>query len=230
MMPFTSPFLTTTLCLIAGIIAGIFIDHGARRSSKSHGGLAVPTLRTIQAITGLAFALVGFRIGFTLRLGPILLLTTTLIAVSIIDWCQHRIPNMVIKPAFGASLITLLLVSAFGEPGSLSLALLGAAAFSGLLGGIHLLKPAGMGMGDVRLAALLGLFVGWLSFDWLQAGWRIGFVLLLASTFGLLSAAMSSAEATPLHKDSSGHSIRQMQIPFGPALSLATGLVILGLV
>ncbi len=220
--------LISMTCFIAGIAVGSQINKQALRSHQLHGGQAVPSPITIRAISAVTFALVGFQTGWSMRLIPLLLLAGALLAVSIIDWCQQRIPSVIVKPAFAASVASLLLLSAVGEPGSLTLALLGSLAFSGLLGVIHLLNPSAMGMGDVRLSALLGLFVGWLSSDWLDTGWRLGFVLLLASTIGLVGIAVSAGRTRGSPASRSLLAMRHVRVPFGPALSLATGVVILG--
>ncbi len=220
--------LISIACFIAGIAVGGQISNKALRSHQVHGAQPMPSPTTIRAISAVTFALVGFQTGWSMRLVPFLVLAGALVAVSIIDWCQQRIPSIIVKPAFAASVASLMFLSAVGEPGSLTLALLGSLAFSGLLGVIHLLSPAGMGMGDVRLAALLGLFVGWLSSDWMDTGWNLGFVLLLASIIGLTGVAVSAGRTRGSSATRSLLAMRHVRVPFGPALSLATGVLILG--
>ncbi|HWS51108.1 MAG TPA: prepilin peptidase, partial [Microbacterium sp.] len=85
-----------------------------------------------------------------------------------------------------------------GEPARWLWALAGAAALFALY--LLLSMAGGMGMGDVKLAALVGLFAGWLGFDaWMLAALG-GFVLGGAAAGALLLAGSG----------------RGTRIPFGP--------------
>jgi len=136
-----------------------------------------------------------------------------MIAVSFVDIIDGRIPNRIIYPAIGATLLLLSLEVAAG--GSLhdfvqaALVGLGASAFLFM---VHLASPHGMGMGDVRLAALCGLGMGW------QAHGPI------LAIFGLLAAFIcgSIVGVTKVVANGTG---RKTSLRFGPYLSLGAALV-----
>lgn len=122
----------------------------------------------------------------------------------IIDIRTHTLPNRLLIPAYPVS--TLLLVSAAlagGAPGYALNAVGGALAVGGLYFLLWAAYPAGMGLGDVKLAGLLGLFLGFLGWPYVLWGVAAGFliggvwsVVLIVSRRGTLTSA----------------------IPFGPAM------------
>ncbi len=209
--------------MLAGLLFGRLIEAAAVRSALVHGGRQVLARSAIQLMCVAAFAAVGVRTGLSWQLVPYLILMVTLVSASVIDWSQERIPNRLTKPAFALSLVSLTLLSLLDGTGSLSQALLGSITFSGLLGAIHLARPDGMGLGDVRLAAVLGLFIGFASLDWFDTGWRLGVTLLLASILGLLSTVALQASQGSWSRPLPG-----TRVPFGPALSMATAIIVLG--
>jgi len=80
------------------------------------------------------------------------------------DLDHHRIPNRILYPGFLVGLI-LLAVGALldGEPARLLPALGGAAGYFMILFVVALASRGGFGFGDVKLAALLGLFTGYVG-------------------------------------------------------------------
>ncbi len=211
------------LFVVLGWLSAFAIGRGLDLSVRSYGG-RMPHKAWIHGLTLIVAVLVGFRLGLNWLLPAYWLLAVTLISVSIIDWNQHRIPNLVVKPAFGAGLASLLLAQSVEGRGSILLGLLGAAAFAGVLGLIHLVQPEGMGQGDVRLAGVLGLYLGFVSSSSFDTGWNLGLVLLLASLLGLLNASVSAWRSS-----TSGAKFRTTSVPFGPSLSVATALVLFAL-
>src|SRR5205823_3917085 len=86
-----------------------------------------------------------------------------------------------------------------------------AVAFAALFA-IHFISPRGMAFGDVRLSALLGLFLGWLSLDHVFVGLFLGFLLGSIVSVALIALKLRS---------------RKDKIPFGPFLAAGTYLAIL---
>jgi leader peptidase (prepilin peptidase)/N-methyltransferase len=76
------------------------------------------------------------------------------------DARQRRIPNELVVAAAVPGLILALWAIGSGEPGGVGPMVQGVMFFGGPLFAIHLLEPAAMGFGDVKLAAVLGLTVG----------------------------------------------------------------------
>lgn len=127
-----------------------------------------------------------------------LVLVTMLVAVTVTDLERRIIPNKVLLVAavLGA------LIAAVGDPGSLPERCLVAATAGGGLFLVALAYPRGMGLGDVKLAAVMGLFLG------RNVAPAILIALLAGSLVGLTMIAREGAGA------------RKRAIPFGPFLAL----------
>jgi leader peptidase (prepilin peptidase) / N-methyltransferase len=127
-----------------------------------------------------------------------LVFVTTLAAVTLTDLEQRIIPNKILL--FAAPLAVV--IAAFTDPGSLPERAIAAAAAGGLLLAAALAYPRGMGLGDVKLAATMGFFLGRAVAPALLVA------LLAGSLVGLALIARHGAEA------------RKRAIPFGPFLAL----------
>jgi leader peptidase (prepilin peptidase)/N-methyltransferase len=126
-----------------------------------------------------------------------------LVPITLIDLDVRLIPNAL--TLIGA--VAALAIQAVVDPGSLVEALIAAAAGGGFLLLAVLAYPRGMGMGDVKLAAMMGLFLG-------RAVAPAMFVALIAGTvIGAVIIARVGVERG-----------RKTAIPFGPYLALG-GLV-----
>jgi leader peptidase (prepilin peptidase)/N-methyltransferase len=127
-----------------------------------------------------------------------LVLVTALMAVTITDLEQRIIPNAIL-------LVTALLgvaIAAVFDPSSLPERAIAAAGAGGLLFVAALAYPSGMGLGDVKLAAVMGLFLG------RNVAPALLVALIAGSAVGLTLIAREGASA------------RKKAIPFGPFLAL----------
>lgn len=175
----------------------------------------------VELVTAAAFIALALRYGDDLAVAPLLVLAAALVAVSVIDLQLLRIPDRVTFPALAISLPVLAAVSAaddyFGAVGG---ALLGAFAYFVLLLVPHLVYPRGMGFGDVKLALLMGLHLGWVGWtDQHPVAGPIQLVLyglMLGCTLGVVFGLVHSAVTH-----------RRGEFPFGPALALACLIVVL---
>ena len=156
----------------------------------------------IELLTALTFATVALVRGVDLELALELPFTAMLIAVAAID-LEHRIvPNRIVVPAAVWALGAGALVRTGELP---ELAMAGAGAFLALLIAA-LARPGGMGMGDVKLAGVMGLYLGA----------SVVPALLVAFAAGsLVGVAMIARE---------GARARKKGVPFAPFLALG-GLV-----
>lgn len=131
-----------------------------------------------------------------------LVFVTVLAVVTLTDLEQRIIPNKVL--IVGAVLC--LAIAAPTDPGGLPERAIAAAAAGGVFFLVVLAYPAGMGLGDVKLAATMGLFLG------RAVAPAVLVALLAGSIVGVALIARHGSKA------------RKMAIPFGPFLALG-GLV-----
>ena len=168
----------------------------------------------VELLTALLFVALYMRYGLTSQFIIYFLMVTGLIVITIIDLDRFIIPDKITFPGIGVGLLCSFfnVHLGLGLKGVLSSAIglvVGGALFFfiALLGDL-LFKKESMGGGDIKLAAMLGAFLGWkgslLSFFFaFLAGAIIGLVILLAS---------SKRSST--------------RIPFGPFLALGAILYI----
>jgi leader peptidase (prepilin peptidase)/N-methyltransferase len=143
-----------------------------------------------------ATVLVLWDDGAEIALG--LVFVTTLMAITLTDLERRIIPNKILI----AAAVLGVAIAAAGDPGSLPERAIAAAAAGGLLFVAALAYPRGMGLGDVKLAATMGLFLG------RNVAPAILVALLAGSLVGLAMIAHEGAAA------------RKRAIPFGPFLAL----------
>jgi leader peptidase (prepilin peptidase)/N-methyltransferase len=127
-----------------------------------------------------------------------LVFVTMLAAITLTDLEQRIIPNKILI----AGAILCVAIAAPTDPGGLPERAIAAAVAGGLLFLVVLAYPKGMGLGDVKLTATMGLFLG------RAVAPAILFALLAGSVVGLTLIARHGAGA------------RKMAIPFGPFLAL----------
>jgi leader peptidase (prepilin peptidase)/N-methyltransferase len=159
------------------------------------------------------FAAAALRFGADAALPAYLVFFASLLAISVIDFEHKIIPNRIVYPTILVCLPLLALAALVdGDVDRLGRAVLGGAVAWVLLLLVHLVSPAGMGFGDVRLAFVLGLMLGWLSFSHVVAGLFLGFVLGAVVGLGLVVVAGRS---------------RKDAVPFGPFLAGGAALAVL---
>jgi leader peptidase (prepilin peptidase)/N-methyltransferase len=101
--------------------------------------------------------------------------------VSVIDFQLQIIPNRIVYPTIFASVPLLALAALAGDDWDrFGHAVMGATLAWLALLVIHLVSPAGMGFGDVRLSFVLGLFLGWISLGHVFTGLFLGVLLICA--------------------------------------------------
>lgn len=126
----------------------------------------------------------------------------------VIDLTTLRLPNVLVGPLYPVILV-LLTVSAASSGGWARLGR--ASAAGGILFAVYfalaLIRPSGLGLGDVKLAGLLGMFLGWLGWSTLLAGSAAGFLLA-----GLVAATLVVIRRAD----------RRTEFPFGPWMVLGT--------
>ena len=113
----------------------------------------------------------------------------------VIDARTHRLPNRIVLPTL-AALIALAAVDALvaGRSGALVRGLLGMVILGGFYAVLRGISRAGMGGGDVKLAAVIGLLLGWHGWQALLIGAASAFVLGALYALGLM--LLRRADAT----------------------------------
>ena len=116
---------------------------------------------------------------------PLVVLAVATVPLIVIDVREHRLPNRITLPLIPAMAVALLIASWGAQAWErMPRALLGGLALLLVYFVLHLVYPAGLGMGDVKLAPSLGLLLAWLSWDAVLWGTFLAF--LLSALVGLL--------------------------------------------
>jgi leader peptidase (prepilin peptidase)/N-methyltransferase len=159
----------------------------------------------VELATAVLFGLVGARFGGSWALPAYLVFAAVLVALALIDLDTMTLPRRIIYVggAVGAVLLTVASAAA-GQPERLWWAAAGAGGALAFFLALHLASPRAMGFGDVRLAGLIGLYLGWLGLREVPIGLFLGFVLGAVVGVGALIV---------------GRAARKTQVPFGPFLA-----------
>jgi leader peptidase (prepilin peptidase)/N-methyltransferase len=160
MTPAVFAFVAGAAVLGAALGATV-LPWWADRESRSAARSGPRTRLAGALVTGVAFGLLALRVGVDAVLPAFLAVTAAGTAISIVDLREKRIPNRMLLVS--APVVAVLLAGGLllrGEPERLLAVLAGAAAMFVLYFLIALIAPAAMGMGDVKLAALLGGALG----------------------------------------------------------------------
>ena len=152
----------------------------------------------VEGVTALLWALVAAVADDTVDVVLGIVLVTALVPITLIDLDHRRIPNAITLPAAVVAVVAGTAIDPGGELARIA---------SGLGAAVFLLVPAmvrpdGMGIGDVKLAGVLGLCLG------PAVAVALLVALLAGSLFGLVLAARRGVQQA-----------RKTQIPFGPYLA-----------
>ena len=172
----------------------------------------------VEAANMVLWVLAGIRFGAGVAVVPYALFFSVLLVLSVIDLELYILPNKITYPSILVSMVAIPVLSyaSLDDPaGAIVGAALGAIGFAGFLLVILLaweliMRKEGMGMGDVKLAVLLGLWIGWLN------PLLCLIALIASSVIGLVVGIVILA----VRKES-------RPFPFGPWLALGSIVVIL---
>lgn len=218
-------------CFLASLPAGWFAGVLFERVPASKRGAPVKLFSpfprpmfsgvffTIHVFTTALFLIAALRFedASVLVLSCYLLFFTSMVALSAIDLDTLRLPDRIVGGSLviAIPLITVASIADRAAP-QIRYAVLGGSFYFGFLLLTHVAFPRGMGFGDVKLAALMGLFVGWTAPTGLSA---VNLVLYaMVSGFMVGSAAGVALFA---FRGKSRH------YPFGPFLVAGSILIIL---
>ena len=168
----------------------------------------------VEAATGGLFIMVALRLGWSWALPAYLFLAAVGLALALIDLDTHRLPDVVVLPAYPVAAALLTAASwADGDWPALLRMLIGGAALWLIYFALMVARPGGMGFGDVKLAGLLGGALAWLGWGALVVGAFAAFLLGGVFAIALLLT---------------GRAGRRSKVPFGPwmVLGAAVGVAV----
>jgi leader peptidase (prepilin peptidase)/N-methyltransferase len=168
----------------------------------------------VEGLTGVLF--VGVVLRFTVvqdgawAIPAYLYLAAIGVALALIDLDVHRLPDAIVLPSYPAAAALLALASwGAGDWQALLRAAEGGAALWVVYLGLSLVKQGAMGFGDVKLAGILGAYLGWLGWGDLAVGAFAAFFVGGLVSVGLLLAKKAG---------------RRTAIPFGPWMLIGAAI------
>jgi leader peptidase (prepilin peptidase)/N-methyltransferase len=166
----------------------------------------------VEAVTGLMFAVTGWRFGADVVLPAYLFFAAISVVLTVIDLDTRRLPDAIVLPAYPVALA--FGVVTVGSHGwwPMERAFIGGAVLAGLYLALwYLTGGRGLGYGDVKLAGLVGGYAAWLGWGSLVAA---GFgAFLLGGAVGVVLMA-------------AGRAGRRTALPFGPFMLAAAWLAV----
>ncbi|MEL0625960.1 prepilin peptidase [Salinibacterium amurskyense] len=184
-------------------VVGWLVLRGRCRDCSEPISARYPLVEAATAVAfGLTAAFIGAETSLIWPLPAFLYLAAISIALTLIDLDTQTLPNRIVLPSIVVGAVLLAVASAgTGNWGALLGALAGGAALFVFYFIIAIVQPRGMGMGDVKLAAVLGLYLGWLGWGVVAVGAFAAF--LLGGVFAIALLIIRRAG-------------RRTAIPFGP--------------
>lgn len=154
----------------------------------------------------------GLFIAFAVRFGPhaalpaFLYLAAVGVALAMIDLDVQRLPDVLTLPSYPVALVLLGIAAGVDGTGwPYARALIGMAILFGFYAALWFVYPAGMGLGDVKLSGVLGLYLGWLSWG----------ALVVGAFSAFLVGAVVSVSVVLVRGGG-----RKTKVPFGPFMLL----------
>jgi leader peptidase (prepilin peptidase)/N-methyltransferase len=164
----------------------------------------------VEACTAIAFALVAAWAGLSWLLPALLYLVAISVALALIDVEHHRLPNAIVLPSYLVAGVLLVIPAlAAAQPGRLVRMAAGAAVTYGVYFLLMFINPRGMGFGDVKLAGILGGYLGWFSWGSAVVGGFLAFAV--GGAAGILLILVRRAGMKTM-------------IPFGPYMLIGAWL------
>ncbi|NJP89204.1 prepilin peptidase [Nonomuraea sp. FMUSA5-5] len=179
-------------------LAGLVCGDRIRALAASYSGepaLARPW-PALELVSAAVAALAGWRAG-----PPYVCFAVIAVALAVIDWRTSTLPDAITLPAYPIMAVALL------PTGELPRALAGGAALTAVYALLWLVRPEAMGLGDVKIAGLIGMATAALS-------WQ---ALVVAAFCGQLLGAVYA-----LCLLATGRATRHTEFPFGTFMLLGT--------
>ena len=191
----------------------LLADRVPERKPLGGGVRGVPGVVSITIGTAVLFAAFGVRLGANWEVPGFLAFAACLVVVTVTDLRLFLIPNRIVYPSLLAAAVLLSAAALITHDFVLlrHAAVGGAGAWAALLV-MHLINPKGMAFGDVRLAAVIGVYEGWLGLNHVVLALFLGFVAA-AVVGGAVIVTRRRGAKDP--------------VPFGPFLAVGAVAVVL---
>jgi leader peptidase (prepilin peptidase) / N-methyltransferase len=178
------PIIEAATAVVFGLVAWWMLSASSPiGDAVSSAGAAAPVVQVLLVASYLWFAAAG-------------------IALAVIDLDTHRLPNAIVLPGYAVAAIGLVVPAAVsGDVSRLVTTVAGAAILFGVYLLLSLAWQGGMGAGDVKLAGVIGAFLGFSGWGPLAVGAFAAFVLGGLASLVLLALRRAA---------------RRTAIPFGP--------------
>lgn len=202
---------------LVGMVAGVLVS--ARLAGRPWAAawcvrMGRPRDVVVPLLTAAGCAAFAIRFGASPVLPAYLFLAMVSMPLAAIDVEEHRLPDALTLPSYPVALV-LLGAAALVVPAHrphLVAALIGMLALVVLYAALFLVNPRGIGLGDVKLAGVLGAYLGWLGTDTWLVGAFLGVFLGGLYALGLLVLRRATAKTA---------------IPFGPFMIAGTWAAVL---
>ena len=172
-----------------------------------------PRYPLVELGTAVLFVVMTVRFGADWVLPAYLYLAAVGLALALIDLDCKRLPDALTLPSYPVAAGLLGGAALLGsDSGSYLTALLGGVAMFALYFALAFAYPAGMGFGDVKLAGVLGMYLGWLGWGAWAVGTFLGF--MLGGVFGVALILLKKGG-------------RKTAVPFGPFMLLGVLIAVL---
>jgi leader peptidase (prepilin peptidase) / N-methyltransferase len=197
---------------VSGLLAGWGLNRVVYPGSRRRGRSLNARYPVAEVGTAVLFGAVAFRFGITAELPAYLYLVTVGVALTLIDFDLRHLPDSVILPSYVVTVVLLMPAGAAEADWHAAVrALGGMVALLALFFALAFAYPNGLDFGDVKLAGLVGLYLGWLSWN-----------ALFLTAIGSLLIACIAGMTVVLTK----HATRNLAVPLGPCLVSAAVLAL----
>lgn len=217
-MSSAGPELATIVSALIGAVVAMRRSQRAQRTITKIDALALrkPINKVpIALLGGLLGAFTFDRFGFSLEMFAFGLMIAMCIEQSIIDYTTHRLPRGVTFRAaiVGGPLLALAAIN-HDDNGRIGVMFASFIVTLVLFAALAAVSKGGIGGGDVRLAPVLAMFLGWRGASHVYIGLGIGFILGGVMATGMLVARRASTST---------------RIAFGPFLCIGAVIAVFGL-
>ncbi len=160
-------------------------------------GSYLATPLALELVTAVVLALLLGRFGGQASMAAFGLFGVLAVTLAAIDIAVHRLPDRLTLPAFPVLITLLAIAAAIEHHNSATMrAVCGGMALAAAYLLLAVARPGQLGGGDIKVAGLAGIALGWLGWHPLVLGGALGFVLFAVVSLALLAARRITLRST----------------------------------